>query len=402
VRIGLFLVGIALVLVGLWGSASAFEIQYPGEDGYFIGKPMVYVITADASNDQSLGQEGVFAFGQDRVTIGDEDYYDCLFDSPSGTSHFYLDLDPVNGDLIQKGFKIGSSELIVDPAVVAAHYPLSPGDNWSDETDLDAKNVEIPGLGPLSFSIAGVKAETKVSSSVISVPGGDFDTLLVEATFSGSWLGIPMVLVQRTWLSQDNVPVKRSFEFLKPTELLLYQIELSKLTTTPWDLNWDGVVDISDAVIVAEHFGERILEPMISNPDVDGNGIVDVLDLATVGVHFGESGNSAAPARYIRMISPAARNMLLQSFPNPCNPEVWIPYALAVDSPVMISIYNMSGRLVRELDLGHKPAGIYTSRAAAAHWDGKNRDGEKVANGVYFYTIRAGGFTATRRMLVSR
>ena len=284
-----FLVGIVLIIIGLWGSSAAFEIQYPGEAGFYIGKPMAYMITADPNNEQNIGQEGVFAFGPNRIVIDGEEYYNCIFESPAGSSHFYLDFDPANGALIQKGFKVGSSNLTVDPAVTAIDYPLAPGDSWSESTDLIAENVEIPGLGPLSFSVKDVKAETKVSSSVISVPAGTFETLLVEATFSGSWIGIPMTLIQRTWLSEDNVPVKRNFEFVKPSKLLLYEIELSKLTLTPWDLNWDGVVDISDVVILAKHFGERIEKPTVSNPDVDGNGVVDILDLVKVSVHFGES-----------------------------------------------------------------------------------------------------------------
>lgn len=290
-RTRLSLPGIIFILVGLWGSSSAFEIQYPGEDGFFIGEPMVYVITAD-SNGENVGQEGIFTFGSDWITINGEEYYDSVFESPTGDSHFYFGLDPAGGDLIQKGFKIGSSELMVDPAVTAVHYPLAPGDSWSGNTDLTAENIEIPGLGTLpSLSVNNTKFETRVSSSTISVPAGIFDTLFLEATFSGSWLGIPMTLIQRTWLSEDNVPVKRNFEFLKPTKLVLYEIELSSLTPTPWDLNRDGVVDIFDVVIVATHFGERIDKPMIQNPDVDGNGIVDILDLVKVGVHFGESCN---------------------------------------------------------------------------------------------------------------
>jgi len=291
VKVRLFLVGIVSILAGLWGSfLEAFEIRYPGEDGFFIGKPMVYMITADSNNDQNVGQEGVFTFGQRRITISGSEYYDCVFESPSGFSHFYLGIDPVGDDLIQKGFKIGSTELTVDPPITAIDYPLAPGDTWSEETDLTAKDLEIPGLGrlPIPISAKGVKAKTKVSPVTISVPAGTFDTLLVEATFTGSLL-VPMTLIQRTWLSEDNVVVKRNFEFLKPMETLLYEIELSSLTPTPWDLNWDGFVDISDIMIVAKHFGERISKPMISNPDVDGNGVVDILDLAKVGIHFGES-----------------------------------------------------------------------------------------------------------------
>lgn len=293
-----FVVCVAFILACLWaGPLAAFEIQYPGEDGFFIGRPMVYMITAD-SKGQNVGKEGIFTFGRDLITIGGTEYYDSVFESPTGDSHFYFLLDSVKADLMQKGFKIGSSELMVDPTVTAVNYPLASGDSWSEKTDLTAKDLEIPGLGrlPIPVSAKGVNVETQVSSNTISVPAGTFNTLLVKATFTGSILGIPIILIQRTWLSEDNVAVKRNFEFLKPTPLILYEIELSSFTTTPWDVNWDAVVDILDVVTVARHFGERIVKPMMQNPDVDGNGIVDILDLVKVGVHFGKGYNSAAPA----------------------------------------------------------------------------------------------------------
>jgi len=302
-RVRLFLVRIVFIpfiITGSWGSSlEAFEIQYPGEGGFFIGKPMVYMITADPGEDSNAGQEGIFIFGQDRITIDGKEYYDCVFESPSGPSHFYFGINPAGSSLIQKGLKLGSTDLKLDPAVTAVQYPLSPDASWSEKTDMTAKDLEIPGLGrfPFALDIKGVKVETEVSSSVISVPAGTLDTLLVEATFTGSMLGIPITMIQRTWLSEDNVSVKRNFEFYKPTELLLYEIELSRLTTTPWDVNWDGLVDMSDVVIVAEHFGERIEKPIISSPDVNGDRTVNVLDLAWVGVHFGEIYSSAAPAK---------------------------------------------------------------------------------------------------------
>jgi len=92
--------------------------------------------------------------------------------------------------------------------------------------------------------------------------------------------------------------------------------------------------------------------------------------------------------------------MLYQNYPNPFNPETWIPYHLAQDAPVIITIYNAQGQLVRLINLGRQPAGIYVSKSRAAHWDGRNNVGEYVASGLYFYSIRAGKFSATRRMLL--
>ena len=91
---------------------------------------------------------------------------------------------------------------------------------------------------------------------------------------------------------------------------------------------------------------------------------------------------------------------LLANYPNPFNPETWIPYQLAASADVTLTIYAMDGRAVRTLALGHQPIGMYQDRSRAAYWDGRNRIGEPVASGVYFYTLTAGDFTATRKLLI--
>lgn len=96
------------------------------------------------------------------------------------------------------------------------------------------------------------------------------------------------------------------------------------------------------------------------------------------------------------------KNCLYQNYPNPFNPETWIPYQLVEDVDVSIRIYDIAGQLVRTLHLGRKPAGFYISKHKAAYWDGKNQAGEIVSNGVYFYTIQAGDFTAAKKMAATR
>jgi hypothetical protein len=93
---------------------------------------------------------------------------------------------------------------------------------------------------------------------------------------------------------------------------------------------------------------------------------------------------------------------LLQNFPNPFNPETWIPYQLKEGSEVAIRIYSLTGELVREIDLGYKSAGLYISQNRAAHWDGRNTSGEKTASGIYFYSIQARGFASTRKMVIAQ
>ena len=103
----------------------------------------------------------------------------------------------------------------------------------------------------------------------------------------------------------------------------------------------------------------------------------------------------------LEAISPQPETtMLLQNYPNPFNPETWIPYQLKAAAPVHISIYDVTGNLVRSLDLGHREIGYYRSRSQAAYWDGRNNLNERVASGIYFYQIQAGEFSATRRMLI--
>ncbi len=95
-----------------------------------------------------------------------------------------------------------------------------------------------------------------------------------------------------------------------------------------------------------------------------------------------------------------AKTVLFPNYPNPFNPETWVPYQLSQDAPVAIYIYNSSGQLVRRLDLGHQSAGIYVSKAQAARWDGKDSLDQKVASGIYYYTLQAGEFRTTRKMVI--
>ena len=102
----------------------------------------------------------------------------------------------------------------------------------------------------------------------------------------------------------------------------------------------------------------------------------------------------------VTTLGQVKRTALLQNFPNPFNPETWLPYRLAADAPVTLGIYNVRGQLMRELNLGVQKAGGYLTRETAAYWDGRDQVGETVSSGIYFYTLHAGPFHATRRMLI--
>ncbi|MYE89433.1 T9SS type A sorting domain-containing protein [Candidatus Poribacteria bacterium] len=95
-----------------------------------------------------------------------------------------------------------------------------------------------------------------------------------------------------------------------------------------------------------------------------------------------------------------AETELLRNYPNPFNPETWIPYRLAEDTDVSLTIYDVNGTMVRTIDIGHQSAAVYESRSKAIYWDGRNRFGEQVASGIYFYSLSAGDFSATRKMVI--
>ena len=116
-------------------------------------------------------------------------------------------------------------------------------------------------------------------------------------------------------------------------------------------------------------------------------------------IRFRKGSSSASLQVSVTAIAAAA---LLRNFPNPFNPETWIPYQLSESAEVTLTIYDIQGHVVRALDLGHQRAGMYQSHSRAAYWVGRNAVGEPVASGVYFYTLTAGDFTATRKMLIRK
>lgn len=149
------------------------------------------------------------------------------------------------------------------------------------------------------------------------------------------------------------------------------------------DLNRRPVVQIGDIleVTVKNHKGETI-SPTLSYTVTP------------------ESIRQAFMSLTLKNIEIPQKSQLLQNYPNPFNPETWIPYQIHKPAEVVIDIFDMTGQLVRKLELGHREAGYYIGRTRAAHWNGRNDTGEKVASGVYFYQIKADDFSDTRRMLI--
>ena len=248
---------------------------------------------------------------------------------------------------------------------------------------------------------------TSVESVVFSADG----TMLA----SGSWDGT-VLLWDATLPPPPEEQPPPVVEEVKPVE----------------DVNGNGVVNILDLALV----GLRLGQTGENDADVNGDGVVDITDLVQVAGAIGNT--SAAPAAHplaLTNLAPAdvegwltqaqrldltdvrmqrgiifleqllaelvpKETALLPNYPNPFNPETWIPYQLANDADVTLTVYDMKGSLVRQFDLGYQSAGFYTNRTKAAYWDGRNEIGESVASGVYFYQLQAGDYIDLRRMVI--
>ena len=150
--------------------------------------------------------------------------------------------------------------------------------------------------------------------------------------------------------------------------------------------------------------------------DIKGGRAAAVGDTLEISVKSPDTSIGVQPLRYTvtaedvgrsRIQLPAlvlqeipAETELLRNYPNPFNPETWIPYRLAQDAFVTLTIYDASGRVIRTLEVGHQVAGVYESRSKAIYWDGRNEVGEQVASGLHFYALTAADYSAARKMLI--
>ena len=159
------------------------------------------------------------------------------------------------------------------------------------------------------------------------------------------------------------------------------------------DVNRDGSVDIIDLLFVFLHINKSAED--YPQYDVNADGEINNDDLIEIVKSF----DAAAPSTF-NVDSIPKKHALLPNYPNPFNPETWIPYQLSKTANVTLNIYTTNGEIVRSIKLGVMPAGIYKNRSRAIYWDGKNTFGEPVSNGVYFYTLIADNFTDTRKMLI--
>ena len=419
-----------LVLIGMWFAASTLQAKINLQFAIQSVAPTLTHVKPD--NDIVTGGATVQIVGENfqdgaTVTIGGNGVSNVIFvsptelivEAPAGLAGS-ADIVVTNPDGKSATLEDGFTYTPLPPAIIS----ITP------DSDTTAGGTSVTLVGENFQTDATVHFGGNEAVDVIVT-----DTRITVTVPAG--LAGPVIIVVT---NPDGQAAQIGFTYIDPPEF------------PPYDVNRDGEINIFDLVFTASQFG-KTGEGLPG--DINEDGMINILDLVAIASHFGEQATPEAPslARLstfakvtkggiphrlalepeanrrlratlteldhqadtnsdIRFVADLLRQWLIDSgtiphetrlypnYPNPFNPETWIPYQLAEATEVQISIYNVKGQRVRELAVGFRHAGIYSSRSKATHWDGRNDSGELVTSGIYFYTFHAGGFSDTRKMLI--
>ena len=281
---------------------------------------------------------------------------------------------------------IGLFPADVVQAIVTAsgdgEYPQITGADDTDDAEVkgDAAYLVVATAdGTAMVSGAGWSNGGMASAAPIALSGYQLDTQTPLISVYGS------VVDEITGLAREGFRAK--------VKNLSTKAALSEITSVEAADGYSiTFVDLTDAH--AARVGD-VLEISADSPD-PLVGVKPVRHIVTVD----DVKNSRIELESLIAYEIPAETELLRNYPNPFNPETWIPYRLAEDADVSLTIYDAYGSLVRSIDIGHQIAAVYDTRAKAIYWDGRNRFGEQVASGLYFYHLSAGDFSGTRRMVI--
>ena len=370
--------------------ATIFE-SWPGSNAYF---------GFESGTEYTLGTGIGYAFSKKPIHLGDTFTFDVRGENVSDLAGWQFDI-------------------AFDPAALEA-INVSEGDFL--KTDGGTTFFQSGRIDNAAGKITGLIAG-RISEGGVSGSGS-----VLQVRFKAKSEGETELALQNFLfgsVTEESIPAG-------PLEIRI-TVEERLLTG---DVNRDGVVNILDLIRVARQLGQRVSAD--SAVDINGDGVVNIFDLTLVAQGIGNTTAPAAPAVATGRVDAATieawitlarleddgsiafrqgiqnlqnllaslfipqETALLANYPNPFNPETWIPYQLAVPAEVALTIYDMNGVAVRRLTVGHQAVGMYQSRGRAVYWDGRNGRGESVASGLYFYTLSAGEFTATRKMLIRK
>ena len=412
-------------------------------------------ITVDSINDSPVAVDQIVAINENRsqkITLFayDSDHDELTYQIVKQPSHGRvfavddanityipnLDFDGIDTFTFKVNDGASHSQIATVTLVVEKQIPLIAF--WVDMRQ-DTRTVKVGGAISFDLLVRGEKGFQETVDLSIDLSTLPVDIKVVPERQSVS-PGSSSQTVILTLMTKNSTPVGQykisvvleSASDSKTVELVLYveaEVELAG------DANGDHQVDILDLVLVAGSFG---LVGESLPQDVNQDGWIDILDLVMVAIDFGQitaapkllSGELNFTAQQRRSIQSAivglehmsvrskaeevalnvlravlperlpTETQLLPNYPNPFNPETWIPFELAEDAEVSIKIFDASGQVVRQIGLGYLNAGSYASRRRAAYWNGRSDLGQCASSGVYFCWISAGRFSSIRKMVI--
>ena len=312
-----------------------------------------------------------------------------------GTAPIFITpgLSKISGDN-QKG---GSGAVLENPFVIEVQE-----ENGSALEGISVTFAVTAGGGTLSTTITRTDENGRAESTLTLGPNPGTNTVEVSAA------GIEVPVIFNAISDAESLPITadvNSDDSVNILDLILIASELgNEGQNIAADVNRDGVVNILDLVLAAGMFEDAAAAPSAQPQAPKTLTAVEVqgwlIDARALEVRDPIMKRGIMMLEQLLAVLTPTETELLANYPNPFNPETWIPYRLAEDAFVTLTIYDLSGRIIRTLEVGHRIASAYESRSKAVHWDGRNNLGEQVASGVYFYTLTAGDFSATRKMLI--
>ena len=299
----------------------------------------------------------------------------------------------ISGDY-QKG---ASSAPLSQPFIVEAQ-----DGNGSALAGVSVTFAVTAGGGTLSTTITRTDENGRAQSTLTLGPNLGTNTVEVSAA------GIESTVTFHAISDTESPPITADVNndgSVNILDLILIASDLGNAgTNLAVDVNRDGVVSILDLVLAAGMFEEAAAAPPAQPQVPEALTAVEVqgwlIDARALQVRDPIMKRGFAVLEQLLVSLTPRETELLANYPNPFNPETWIPYRLAEDAFVTLTIYDLSGQPVRTLDVGHRIASAYENRSKAIYWNGRNGLGERVASGVYFYTLTTEDYSATRKMLV--
>jgi hypothetical protein len=293
----------------------------------------------------------------------------------------------LKGDVNDDG-QVRSNDAILVLRIAASLLEPNAYQKWSADMNDDGNIRSNDAILVLRAS-AGLGAPVKnIIANCVSIALGE-----AHGT-AGDTVTIPIVVDNKNAFAGGDLVIKYDNSVLLASEIksddsILLSANISGGTAIISFAGLEGLKNKEIASIKFKVLANNVSPLSFEKAELYGS---DSLPIKTKVINGKFSALAIAPKEAV----------LFQSFPNPSNPETWIPYPLKDGSEVVIRIYSTSGKLMRQLNLGYMPSGLYTSSERAAHWDGKDMNGEWTASGIYFYSIQAGKFSDVKKLIILR